>query len=551
MKKTYIELMERTLSAYTDAHIRDYFERVRAEGLTEHGFPRLTVNIGILIAHGRRRDLLPLFMEMMEFCCDTIPRVKAANDFSVREVVCCILELEASHAVAQTEIDRWRGYLATIEPTKCYDKFATYPTQDIRNWALFSGVSEYFRQMIGLCDSTEFIDLQLASQLQFMDENSMYMDHKGTDVHQPIMYDIVPRGLFSLLLHFGYRGVHDEAIDAHLRRAGLRMLDMQSVSGEMAYGGRSNQFLHNEAWCAAIFEFEANRYAREGDLVMAARFKAAVVRAIGNTVAWLDKDPIYHIKNRFPTESRYGCEKYAYFDKYMITAASNLHAAYLMCDESIPVGDVGVQPPAAWQTSAHFHKLFLRRGDYFAEYDTNADPQYDASGLGRIHRRGAPSAICLSVPCPAAPNYAIGGETPIPMSLCVGIAQGEGYRYSCESGVIHVVLDCRTDAMGAHAEIACRFNGCEVRTAYTVSDGGVRITARGEADQTVVHTLPAFCFDGETAPEIRVGEGRLEVFYDGYVCRYTTDGTVRDTGLIAYNRNGHYRVFVAEGRHLE
>lgn len=549
MKEKYIELMERTLSAYTDAHIRDYFERVKSEGLSEHGFPRLTVNIGILIAHGRRRDLLSLFLEMMEFCCYTIPRVKAANDFSVREVVCCILELEASDVVAASDIARWRGYLAAIEPTSCYDKFATHPTQDIRNWALFSGVSEYFRQMIGLCDSIEFIDLQLASQLQFMDENGMYMDHKGTDVHQPIMYDIVPRGLFSLLLHFGYRGVHYEEIDAHLRRAGLRMLDMQSVSGEMAFGGRSNQFLHNEAWCAAVFEFEANRYAKEGDLAMAARFKAAVVRAIGNMETWLAKEPIYHVKNRFPTESRYGCEKYAYFDKYMITAASNLYAAYLMCDDGIKAGSVVDQPPVAWQTSPHFHKLFLRYGNYFAEYDTNADPHYDAGGLGRIHRRGAPSSICLSVPCPANPGYGIGEGTPIPMSLCVGIGDDHGYRYACEDGVIHEVMSCGSDDSGAYAEIVCRFDGQrQVRTRYTVNDGGVSVSACDETDGLIVHTLPAFCFDGETAPEILADERTLEIRYDGYVCRYTVDGAIRDTGRVAYNRNGHYRVFIAEGR---
>lgn len=549
MKETYIELMERTLSAYTDAHIRAYFDRVKREGLTEHGFPRLTVNIGILIVHGRRRDLLPLFLEMMEFCCYTIPRVKAANDFSVREVVCCIMALEGCDVIDPALIARWRGYLATIEPTACYDRFATSPTQDIRNWALFTGVSEYFRQMIGLCDSSDFIDLQLASQLQFMDENSMYMDHKGTDVHHPIMYDIVPRGLFSLLLHFGYRGVHAEVIDEHLRRAGLRMLDMESVSGEMAFGGRSNQFLHNEAWCAAVYEFEANRYAREGDLDRAARFKAAIARAIGNMKEWLDKEPIYHIKNRFPTESRYGCEKYAYFDKYMITAASNLYAAYLMCDESIPTGDVADQMPTAWQTSPHFHKLFLRHGDYFAEYDTNGDPQYDASGLGRIHRRGAPSAICLSVPCPASPHYWVGEVAHIPMSLCAGIGTEEGYRYACEGGVTHEVTRCDSDVSEARAEVICCFEDLQkIHTAYTVNDSGVRIHARGEEDRVIVHTLPALCFDGESTPAIRADGHTLEIGYGGYLCRYTTDGTVRDTGRVAYNRNGHYRVFVAEGR---
>ncbi len=548
MKERYIELMEKTLTAYTDGHIREYFERVKREGLTEHGFPRLTVNIGILIAHGRRHDLLPLFIEMMDFCCATIPRVKAANDFSVREVICCLMEMERSDVVKASDIARWKADLATIEPTECYNVFATSPKQDIRNWALFTGVSEYFRQMIGLCDSRDFIDLQLASQLQFLDENGMYMDHKGTEVHQPIMYDIVTRGLFSLLLHFGYRGVHYEAIDACLRRAGLKMLEMQSATGEMAFGGRSNQFLHNEPWCIAIYEFEANRYAREGDTVMAARFKAAIEQAGAVTEEGVAKEPILHIKNRFPTASKYGCEKYAYFDKYMITNASNIYAAYLMCDESISAEGAPAPAPVAWQSSYHFHKVFLRYGDYSAEYDTNGDPQYDASGLGRVHRRGAPSAICLSVPCPQKPAYCVSGDSPIAMSLCAGWETDGAWKFSCDPDVVHETMRCEKDGEGAYAEIVCRLDGAEkVLTSYTVKGDGVHITARGENGARVAHTLPAFAFDGETAPEIRVGERTLEIVYGGWICRYTTDGTIRDTGLTAYNRNGHYRVFAAEG----
>ena len=65
MKKKYLELMNKALSAYSDDHIREYFDRVKTEGLTEHGFPRLTVNIGILIAHGYRQDLTLLFLEMI------------------------------------------------------------------------------------------------------------------------------------------------------------------------------------------------------------------------------------------------------------------------------------------------------------------------------------------------------------------------------------------------------------------------------------------------------------------------------------------------------
>ena len=492
---------------------------------------------------------MPLFCEMMEYCCRTIPHVHAANDFSVREVVCCLMELERSHAVDAACTARWRGYLAAIDPLTCYDKYATDPAQDVRNWALFTGVSEYFRQLLGLCDSREFIDLQIVSQLKFFDENDMYMDHKGTQVHQPIMYDIVPRGLLCLLMHFGYCGQYAERIDGILRRANLRTLDMQSVTGEMAFGGRSNQFVHNEAWLALLFEYEANRYAKDGDAVMAARFKAAVAQAVGAVGEWLNRTPILHIKNRFPTESRYGCEKYAYFDKYMITAASFLYAAYLVCDDSIGADGAPVQESVAWQTSPHFHKVFLREGDYFAEYDTDADPAYDASGLGRIHRRGAPSALCLSVPCPAQPSYRIDREDAIPLSLCAALVDSNGACMSaCESGVTHTVEQLWREDGAAAVRLLCRFaDGRTARATYTVCAEGVCMQVTADGTARAAHMLPAFCFDGEHAPVIEAEAQTLCVTYGGWVCRYTTDGIIRDTGRIGCNRNGHYRAFVAEG----
>ena len=87
MKERYLSLMEKALSAYTNEQILKYFNDTQKNGLTEHGFSRLTCNIGILIAHGKRYDLKDLFLQMMDFCCENIPKVKAANDFSVREIV--------------------------------------------------------------------------------------------------------------------------------------------------------------------------------------------------------------------------------------------------------------------------------------------------------------------------------------------------------------------------------------------------------------------------------------------------------------------------------
>ena len=70
----------------------------------------------------------------------------------------------------------------------------------------------------------------------------------------------------------------------------------------------------------------------------------------------------------------------------MITTASFLYTGYLMCDEALPAAQEASAAPALIKTSRYFHKVFMKCGEYFVEVDTDADPHYDASGLGRLHR---------------------------------------------------------------------------------------------------------------------------------------------------------------------
>ena len=546
MKEKYIELMERTLSAYTNEHIKRYFDEVKRDGLTEHGFPRLTANIGILISNGRRTDLLPIFLEMMEFCCKTIPNVKAANDFSVREMISCIREIENFGSVDADVVGRWKSYLATIDPYTCYNKFATSPDDKLKNWALFTGVSEFFRQQMGLCSSEEFIDTQLASQLQWLDENGMYMDKDG-DIHQPIVYDLVPRGLFAMLLNEGYRGRYYDVIDDAIRRAALLTLEMQSPNGEVPFGGRSNNFVHNEPWMVAIYEYEAKRYAKMGDMALARKFKSAIKRALDVTEYWLALDPIYHTKSRFPTETRHGCENYAYFDKYMITVASNLHAAYQICDDTIPTLDEPDLEPTVAKTSWHFHKLFAKAGGYGLEFDLDGDPHYDASGLGRVHRVGAPSPICMSLPCPAEPNYAVSTQKPAALSLCPGVVRDGKWMFATGADAKYDVVDLTTDENTAYANISCQFADDITMTAkYTVNSEGVKIDVTGDGD--IAYMLPAFCFDGAEYTEIKQEKQTLSIFYHGWTCNYTTDGVIMPTSIISTNRSGDYVAYAATAK---
>lgn len=548
----YIDLMEKTLSAYTEEHIKRYFDHVKCNGLTEHGFPRLTSNIGILIAHGRRAELTPLFTEMMEFCCSTIPTVKAANDFSVREIVACIGELEHSGRFDAVLLEHWKSELAKIEPTSCYNCFARSPEDNVKNWALFTAVSEFYRKKAGIGGSLEFIELQLASQFKQIDENGMYMDGKG-NVHHPIVYDLVPRGLFSLLLYNGYDGKYRDKIDDILRRSARLTLKMQSPAGEIAFGGRSNQFIHNEAWLALIFEFEARRYSAEGNSFLAGEFKSARNRALAVAEHWLSIEPIHHIKNRFPLSTKHGCEDYAYFDKYMITVASFLYAAYSVCDDTIKESD-GIEDhkPTVFMTSEHFHKLFVKAGGYGLEFDLNADPHYDACGLGRVHREGSPCAVCMSVPCPKKPNYAVNREKNEPLSLCPAFNISGKWEFATEAKNDYKVLDCSCDEHSAFAAVKVSalssLNAESIVSKYTVNSDGVNIEVSGKG--CIGYVLPAFVFDGETYTEIKATENTLEIFYKGWICRYITSGRISATQISSANRNGIYKAYIAEADDL-
>lgn len=547
MRELYIELMAQTLSAYSREHIERYFAEVKQNGLTEHGFPRLTSNIGILLSHGRCPELKSLFLEMMDFCCTEIPRVRAANDFSVREVVCCIRECEAAGSVDPERIKFWKSELSKIDPYSCYNVYATSAESDVKNWALFTGVSEFYRLSAGIGGDIEFVETQISSQLKWIDDCGMYMDARG-DIHHPTVYDLVARGLFVMLLNEGYRGRYYYDIDLLLRRAALFDLKMQSPNGEIPYGGRSNQFLHNEPWLCAVLEYEAKRYAMEENLALAAEFRSAIRRALCVTEKWLEKRPLYHIKNRYPIDTRFGCERYAYFDKYMITAASNLYAAYSACDgrENIPANpDV---KPRVFATTEHFHKMFLKAGGYGIEIDINADPHYDSSGVGRVHKADAPSPICLSVPCPRS-----GGGYVIPdgmsaLSICVGAVVDGELVFATDDRVKYELAELYCDENASFANISCLFEDKkEIISEYKVDSSGVKIEA--SCDGEVALMLPAFYFDGESYTDISVDKNTLLVRYGGYICRYKTSGEILSLDISGANRNGLYKAFCAKGEH--
>lgn len=552
-KQIYIEIMDRAFRSYTAEQITDYYNRVKREGLTEHGFPRLASNLGILICHGRHRELLPLFIDLMDLCCEQMPKVHAANDFSVREVVTCLLAVEKAGIVDEVRLAEWKSAIAGLDPWKCYDCIAKKPDQIIGNWTLFNAVSEYARVWGGfvkLEDVEEYMELQIATQIIRFDECGMYMDSMNQPYKEyvyPFVYDYVPRMLFAFLINFGYEGKHRDEIVEALEKSADLTLKMQSVTGEIPFGGRSAQFMHNECTESALLEFYASYFAKKGDHSKACEFKRAARHAAESVLYWLDSAPMKHVKNRYSIESKIGCEAYAYFDKYMITAASMAYLAYLYADDSIEEADScpAIRGGYVAQTGDKFHKYFLNEGGYFVEIETDSDKYYEGSGMGRVQKLGAPPQICLSSGFADHPSYATDGKNWHSLSLCSSVIR-DGQAYLGSHGVYTVDrLESLEDA--CIAEMTCKIGDVSTSESIRVSKDGVTLTASTECE-TVAIEIPAFEFDGMDSTDIAFSERKATVKYKNAVCSYETDGKITDLGETICNRNGRYHRFRAIGK---
>ncbi len=545
-RNVYIAIMDKALACYSKEQIDAYFARVREGGMTEHGFPRLTANLGILIAHGRYVALLPMFLEMMDLCCAEFGRsAHAANDFSVKEIIFALLEMERSGIVPRARTEAWCADIARLDPWRGYDCVAAPDKAEIGNWATFNALSEFMRYRIGLVSEkalNDFLDNQMPSQLAAVNARGLYRDPNN-----PFVYDIVPRGLFAVMLFLGYNGKYAHEMRDALLRSRELTLRYQSVSGEIPFGGRSAQFLHNEVMLAVLYEYYATDARRSGDPA-AGQYKAAAELACNRVLAEFDAFPGRHIKNRYPTETKFGCESYAYFDKYMITVASFAYAAYLMADEEI----AATACPAT--SGAHmlhlddeFHKLFIKRDNYFLEFDTDADMHYDASGLGRIHYAGAPSALALSCPIAKEPYYHLLHPNATALAYAGGVQLGESWYTGADAH--YTVTELRETEEASYAvlcaELPC---GETVTERYMLTADGLLVTAEGKEGQGVCYELPAFAFDGEERSEIVLDEHGASVSCRGWQVRYETDGMLVDTGETLENRNGEYRHLRAVGQ---
>lgn len=530
IKDRLLDIIETSLECYSKERIENYIKSVEEKGLTEHGFPRLGVNLGFLIINGRKEELKDYFYKIMDICCNEIPKVKAANEFSIREIALLIIMADRQNAIEKEKLLEWKKKLSSVSPFDLYKKVYTLGGR-LNNWAVFAGLSEWMRVYLGMKGDREFVEKQLETQKEWFDENGFYLEP-----HNPIVYDVVTRHLFCQILAFDYNGEYKDFLDEKLKKSALFSLKTLSANNETPFGGRSNQFIYNEALYIPIFMHEADRYNKEKNYYLAGVFKRASMLMIKRLEENLAFYKGKHVKNFYDIDSKIGCETYAYFDKYMITTASYLQLAFFYDIDSIEEKTLQESEAFIYKTSDNFNKVFLSNKNYSVQVELSADSNYDANGIGRIHKKGAPDSICISTPFAKEPNYNIEKPNDTPFSICPIIEKNGGLILGAENSKIKLISSkVKGDCVLAKFSYKLQ-NKKSVLFSVSIDNDGVEICAKSLFNKVGI-SFPVFSFDGERETVIENKEDKVIVKYFDYTLTYQGKN-LSYLGKDFYNRNG-------------
>lgn len=517
--------------------------------------PRFVGALAGLIIRNRCLDLVDNCRRALTAAAEDLAaadrRPVAGAEFYTKELMLGYIALK--NRTDEATVARWRSLLGGFDPAKNYGVvLGKLPPSELHNYTTFALAGEMFKEKEGVAANQDFIEEHLATQMPRFTALGMYRDPAN-----PMTYDAVPRMNLSLFLFFGYDGPGRKELSETLRRGALSMLLAMSPTGEFPFGGRSNQQNFCEATSALLFEFEAARYKKEGDLKLAGLFKRAARLSALSIRRWLDLRPVRFIKNEFPPDSQHGRQKgYGFYGAYSLLIASQLGFAGLVADPGIE------EHPLLFESGNYvvelngdFHKVFAACSGYFLEIDTRADLHYDATGLGRIHKAGVLTETALSTPIAAEPEFLV-SSSKAPRNVAVGPGWETGGRVfwlsdcSAEIGSVEFKRLFETPTGVRFSLTYSGLPGCE-RLVETYEMGKAGITVTYEASEPVDSLLvqvPLIQTDGSHVSRITSGMRGFKVSYRGHNYEVAALGPSKTTSRIedftVPNRNGVYKVGV-------
>ncbi|HVY74028.1 MAG TPA: hypothetical protein VG890_04315 [Puia sp.] len=557
-RKEYLLMMERivrTAAGWVDssgAVIDPYYH---AEfGQTT---PRFVSSAAVLLNFGYIQDLKEMVFRAMTYSCSRLAEGKADSpDFWMRELTTAFLCLKPIAGKAVWH--RWEDLLQHVDPEHVYKQVSRsgQGMEHLHNWTVYSSGGEFVREALGLTKASShflqgrsFFDKYMPSQLGHFTSEGMYRDP-----NDPITYDITTRLQIANALVFGYDGSLRAPLNELLRRGGLTTLLFTAPDGLAPFGGRSGQFQFQEAIIAALCEFEATRY-KTTDKKLAGAFKRQAHISALSMQRWImEMQPLRHIKNGFPPETQSGIDEYGRYSVYALYCSSVLGLAALYADDNIE------ESPCPAEIGGYlielypaFHKIFASTGASQIEIDTDADPHYDATGLGRFQVRGMPIELGLSMPFAAHPQYLINDSVKPPEPYAIGPIwkTGAGWQsLASKTDLMHEtkIVHLKRDTVGFNITYGSRTaDSLVVEQDYLLTANELNIVSsvhppKGIVDSTSF-TVPLLVSDGNSKSWLTESDGDIRVEYLGHVYRILFDKELSYEIMPAVfaNRNGIYR----------
>ena len=556
-KNDYLDVIECVVDAYGADLLEE--QLLLPDDVYHFTAFRTSVMLAYLIESGRRPELLGLWQRVTEKSVRALDMSRNSNynDLTLEEL--CISFLLMKPYVKPA----WLDVLRRVTPETHY----CYLTKDnFCNMVVYGCVGMYLREKLTGEPCAAHFDLVMPWILECIDENGMFDDYDHA-----LLYDLTTRVRLEQLLWFGYDGKWAKPIEDALNRSGEMTLLMQSAAYQIPYGGRSNQFLHNEALQTSLCEYEAVRCKMRGDLQKAGVYKRAAHLSAQTLKRYLTlPDGAKHIRNEFPQDCLYGIDYYGTFPRYMNALATFIACGYLAADDTIEElpcpAEIGGH---AVKTSSRFGKVFADVCGQSIEYAILADPQHEAPGLGRYHAADVPAELGLTMPFTAAPKYLLSqncvpftviGPNPVVgefSNYITDIVPSRMLAYSPGyvdfSGVRH--LFCETEVPYAveiteqSADRAClRADWPSVTETIVLDEAGLHLTCtlKDGAEGAACWAVPMLADNGGTKTEIICTDGAAVSKLGEASC------TVRSCAVLSFdetfcgNRNGLYRVLYAD-----
>jgi hypothetical protein len=405
------------------------------------------------------------------------------------------------------------------------------------NWNIVSSCGELMRRQDGLvpadrmASQMDYLETSLAGHANKLTRFGMYRDPNA-----PLAYDEFARVWLEDLMSTGaYDGKMADQLRQFLKTGGLSTLLLLSPTGEWPSGGRSAFHNWNEAATILVCEINANKWQKLGRPDVAGAFKRAAHLSLAALRRWQrPTGDLWIIENRADPSERFAYETYSYFSQYNLLPMAILSIACQNADDSI------AERPSPAEVGGYvfdvrdvFHKVTAAAGGYYVLIDTDADPQYNATGLQRVQKTGVAFSP-LSDSTAARRVYGARSEPAMAMSpglqwQSVGQDDWQSLAdYSSDQRSTHVgsaelsVGDCSPADVAFQITFklvgGANADDCRLAQSYVLGSKGVECQEDLLSPLKNVRVLfPALVSDGAADTRIAIGENTASIDNHGSI----------------------------------